>query len=265
MTLKWVVLALLVFAPAAARAGDPFASDWAPSLKSRARLIADGAGGAGFQVELSPGAITYWRDPGDAGVAPTFDFAGSENVAHAEIEFPAPTRLAESDGGEAFGYEREVVFPIRVTVADSTRPAALSLSANYAVCEKICLPARAVLRLVLPSGAGSPFADAIARSRARVPRAVDAAALGVDLTARDARDWRLCWAVAAEAPNDLFVEPPPGWWLTTKAEAPTPGRDCFALTLREAPSDAIFPADVRATIVGPSGAVETMLKLSPGR
>ena len=66
-----------------ARAADPFASDWAPSLKSKARLIADGAGQAGFQIELAPGSITYWRDPGDAGVPPGFDFSRSVNVASA--------------------------------------------------------------------------------------------------------------------------------------------------------------------------------------
>jgi DsbC/DsbD-like thiol-disulfide interchange protein len=255
-------LALALFVPLAAWAGEPFASDWAPSIKSRARLIADGAGQAGFQVELSPGAITYWRDPGEAGVPPAFDFSGSVNLAHAEVDFPAPKRIAEPDGGEAFGYERGVVFPVRVAAADPSRPVTLALKANYAVCEKICLPARATLSLALPRGVSTPFADEIAAARALIPKPADSAALGLDLTAMDARNWRLCLPASPGAPRDLFVEPPNGWWLVAKAEAREPGRDCFALALREAPADAAFPANVRATIVGGSGAVETMLKLS---
>ncbi len=258
----WAIFGLLCFASLAASADEPFASDWAPSLKSRARLIGDGGGGAGFQIELSPGAITYWRDPGDAGAAPTFDFAGSVNVARAEVAYPAPTRLAEADGGEAFGYQGGVVFPIRVTPADPSAPVTLALNANYAVCEKICLPARAKLRLDLPTGGATPAAGELERARARVPRAADATALGLDLTARGARDWRLCRPAAAAAPSDLFVEPPAGWWLIAKREPPSPGRDCFTLTLREAPADAVFPATIRATIADPAGAVETTLKLS---
>ena len=152
MNERMAVLALALLALSGPAMADPFASNWAPSLKSEARLIADGSGQAGFQIELSPGSITYWRDPGDAGVPPTFDFSRSTNVASAEVDFPAPGRIAESDGSEAFGYQRGVVFPIRVQAADPSRPVTLALDANYAVCEKICLPARAALELNLSKG-----------------------------------------------------------------------------------------------------------------
>src|SRR5271165_3937044 len=103
MNEKMAVLALALLIPSGPTRADPFASEWAPSAKSEARLIADGTGQAGFQIELAAGAITYWRDPGDAGVPPTFDFAGSDNVAKVEPVFPAPKRIKESDGSEAFG------------------------------------------------------------------------------------------------------------------------------------------------------------------
>ena len=242
---------------------DPFASNWAPSLKSEARLIADGSGQAGFQIELSPGSITYWRDPGDAGVPPTFDFSRSTNVASAEVDFPAPGRIAESDGSEAFGYQRGVVFPIRVQAADPSRPVTLALDANYAVCEKICLPARAAVSLSLSKGAATPYAADIEAARALIPKREDAAALGIELTALQGRNWRLCLPAEPGTQRDLFVEPPEGWWLTAKPEAADAGRDCFALALKQAPADAKFPAEVRATITGGEGAVETKVKLSP--
>jgi DsbC/DsbD-like thiol-disulfide interchange protein len=260
---RGVVLVFLLLAPVAARGDAPFATDWAASLKSRARLIADGEGRAGFEVELSPGAITYWRDPGDAGVPPTFDFAGSSNVARADVLFPAPERIAEPDGGEAFGYRQKVVFPIRVAPVVPGKPVTLALNANYAVCEKICLPARAKLELHLPAGPATPAAAEVASAFARVPRSLDAKTQGLDLTAVGPRAWRLCWAAEPGHPSDMFIEPPPGWWMTANRETAAAGRDCFALSAREAPADATFPVDARVTIVRPGAAVETTLALSP--
>ena len=263
MNEKMAVLALALLIPSGPTRADPFASEWAPSAKSEARLIADGTGQAGFQIELAAGAITYWRDPGDAGVPPTFDFSRSTNVASAEVDFPAPKRIVEADGSEAFGYERGVVFPIRVKAADPAKPVTLALDANYAVCEKICLPARAAVSLGLLKGTATPWAAEIDAARGMIPKSEDAAALGIEITAQEGRNWRLCLPAAPGASRNLFVEPPPGWWLTAKAEAAEEGRDCFALSLKQAPADAKFPADVRATITGGAGAVETELQLSP--
>ncbi len=253
-------LAALFGLSGATSAAEPFASDWALSLKSQARLIADGVEWAGFQVELAPGSITYWRDPGEAGAPPTFDFSGSTNLASAEVEFPAPKRIAESDGTDAFGYEGAVVFPIRVRAVDPARPVTLLLNANYAVCEKICLPARAVLKLELAAGAASPYAATLAAARVEVPKPTDARALGLEVAALDAKSWRICFAGAADK-SDLFAEPPPGWWVTVRKEEATPGRACFKLMQQEAPKDAAGPIEARLTITGADPAAETTVRL----
>ncbi len=141
----------LVLPAMPAFAADAFSTDWAPAAKSQARLIAGGGDLAGFEIALAPGAITYWRDPGDAGLPPTLDFSASDNVASVEPEFPAPKRIREADGGEAFGYDGGVVFPLRVKPRDPAKPVTLKLNADFAVCEKVCLPAKAHLELKLPS------------------------------------------------------------------------------------------------------------------
>src|SRR5271166_238652 len=163
--------ALLFAAPACALAADPFATDWAASSKSQARLVAAGGDRAGFAIRLAPGAITYWRDPGESGVPPTFDFSGSDNVAKVEPVFPAPKRIAESDGSEAFGYGDGVVLPLRIERRDPTKTVTLAVHANYAVCERICLPAEARLKLTLP-GAASPYAALVEAALASAPRPV---------------------------------------------------------------------------------------------
>jgi len=243
---------------APAHAADAFSTDWAAGAKSEARLVAAGGSLAGFEVRLAPGAITYWRDPGDAGVPPVFDFAGSDNVARVEPVFPAPRRIRESDGSEAFGYDNDVVFPLKIEASDPAKPVTLKLHANFAVCEKICLPAEARLSLTLP-GAHSTYAALVEAALAAAPRVVEARAFG-ELTPDGADGWRLCAPAEAGPARDLFVEPPAGWWISVAAAPGGAGRDCFRLSLRDKPKDAALPVALRLTMAGGAGPVETTVE-----
>jgi DsbC/DsbD-like thiol-disulfide interchange protein len=258
-----VAAAFLLLLPGApAFAADAFSTDWALAAKSQARLIAGGGDLAGFEIALSPGAITYWRDPGDAGLPPTLDFSGSANVASVEAEFPAPKRIKEADGGEAFGYDGDVVFPLAVKPRDPAKPATLKLTADFAVCEKVCLPAKARLELTLPAAPGSPHAGAINAALATVPRAIAPKDFGA-LEALGADSWRLCAAHEDGPPRDLFVEAPEGWWLKTAPAHADGGRDCFTLTIGDKPKDAALPVALRLTLTGGAGALETTIQAAP--
>jgi DsbC/DsbD-like thiol-disulfide interchange protein len=266
-----IVLALLFGAPGPVWAADAYSSDWATGLKSSARLIAagsaDGILQAGVEIKLARGAITYWRNPGDAGLPPTLSFEGSENLAQARISFPAPRRLVEGGGGEAFGYDQGVVLPIDVDAIDEAKPVAIALKLNYAVCEAICIPAEAKLRLVLPSAEAppSPFADAIAKAKQTIPRPVEWKSLAADLTATSEKTWRLCLASQAGPKRDLFVEPPEAWWFDVKpAAGGAGGADCFSLNLAQQPADSTLPVAARLTITGGQGPVETTIALGAG-
>lgn len=260
--MKPLAYALATLAFAAPAAADEYASGWARASKAEARLIAGAAGQAAVEVRLAPGAITYWRNPGDSGAPPRFDFAGSRNLARAEPRFPAPKRIAEPDGSDAFGYDDAVVFPIAVTAADAGQPVELRLKFDYAVCEKLCLPAKAELTLTLPQDGASPLAAAIAAAAAEVPRATDLGALGGALEATGADAWRLCVRAEPGPPRDLFVEAPEGWWFATKPGADSDARACFALELQQKPDGAAPPVTVRATLTGGSGAREFALTLA---
>jgi DsbC/DsbD-like thiol-disulfide interchange protein len=265
-----VVLALCCAGAAeAASAADAYSSDWAEGLKSAARLIAgppaEGVFQAGVEIRLAPGAITYWRNPGDAGLPPTLSFNGSNNLAQARTSFPAPRRLAEGSG-EAFGYDGALILPIDVEPIEAAKPVTLALKLNYAVCEKICVPAEANLRLVLPlDAAPSPYAEAIAKAKDLIPRRVNWASLAADLTATSARTWRLCLASQAGAKRDLFIEPPEAWWFDVKADvSPPAGSDCFRVNLMQQPPDSALPVAARLTITGGRGPVETTIDLKTG-
>ena len=115
----------------AAWATIPSASPWIESSNSKARLVSgtvelDGKPTlvAGVQLRMSPDWKTYWRNPGDSGVPPSFNWKGSTNLKRAEVLYPAPHRFADG-GGTAIGYDDEVLFPVWITPEREDEPITL--------------------------------------------------------------------------------------------------------------------------------------------
>jgi len=206
----------LAFA-AAARADS--ASVWIRDSHSGLRLIAgtNNAGAetlrAGIDISLAPGWHTYWRYPGDSGVPPRFSFPGSDNVANVEVLYPAPHAFTD-EAGTTIGYKNEVLFPLRIVPRDKGKPVTLHLKADYAVCEKLCVPVEASTQLTL-AGATSEIDAALAAAEAQVPKQVSAAEAG--LTVRRVGDGRkplilVDLAVPQGEKVALFVEGPTSEW-----------------------------------------------------
>ena len=125
---------------------------------------------AGIVLRLKPGWITYWRTPGDAGIPPRFDFSESENAAEVTVLWPAPRRI-DKGGVMSIGYDRDVIFPLRVKPRDPARPVLLRLTADYGVCEKLCMPANGTAAVQIPvKSVESGFDFSLAMAERRVPR-----------------------------------------------------------------------------------------------
>jgi DsbC/DsbD-like thiol-disulfide interchange protein len=139
---------------------------------SHAFLLQGGRqGGAyllGLQVKLNPGWMTYWREPGEAGIAPKIGVAGSKNVRRVNMEFPVSKKFNER-GLEVRGYENEVIFPLQVTPKNPRKPVHLRLNFTYGVCEKICLSEGIEFEQELSSKPVSAELLLIMQARARVP------------------------------------------------------------------------------------------------
>jgi DsbC/DsbD-like thiol-disulfide interchange protein len=265
---------------AVARAQD--ASAWDKELHAAARLIAGtaaasaGAGSlrAGIEIRLDPGWKTYWRYPGDSGVPPTMDFAGSENVKSVTMLWPAPKRFADEAGGYSIGYADNVVLPLRVTPNDAARPSLLHVKLGYAVCGNLCVPAQADLHLSLSRAAPAEAPDLLA-AEARVPRRIPpGAGAGLCITSvhrqADGAHERVVVEVAAPdgGPVDLFAEgPTPQWALPLpKAENASAGIASqtrrFAFDLEGLPPGAhASGATLTFTAVSPADAIEVQVHL----
>jgi DsbC/DsbD-like thiol-disulfide interchange protein len=160
---------LLALSPS--RAAFALESEWFDAGHAQVRLIADAGGDgprAGIEVRLEKGWKTYWRYPGDAGVPPRFDWSGSENLQSAKVEWPAPVMFVDESGSKSIGYHDRVVFPVAIAPADVGQPIKLHLKLDFAVCEKLCVPARAETTLVIPVESGD-LSEALEQAITAVP------------------------------------------------------------------------------------------------
>ncbi|MBL8588782.1 MAG: hypothetical protein JNK46_09660, partial [Methylobacteriaceae bacterium] len=221
----------------------------------------DGARWAAIEIVLDRGAVTYWRNPGEAGVAPQLDLAASRNLAASDLRFPAPERF-EKAGALTFGYHDRVMLPLRVVAADPRQPVELAATLDYGVCETICVPAHAVLRLTLPPGrATTAHSAALAATLALTPRPAPLGAAGAPAilaVAAESGATQPAWRVATRGPGaQLFVEAPEGWWFDVEPA----GAEAFRLVLAQKPKGVEPDPELRLTLAGPDRAVETMLRL----
>jgi DsbC/DsbD-like thiol-disulfide interchange protein len=168
-------LAATLFLVGAGFAADTV-SPWVEETGARIRLATgaagpDGTREAGLELHLTEGWKTYWLNPGPTGIPPRLDFSGSDNLAHAEAHWPAPSRIADGDA-EAAGYTGLVVVPLIVTPKDPAKPVTLKLRMDFGLCEKICVPASAELKLdLVPGVAPQAMAAALIEGfKSRVPK-----------------------------------------------------------------------------------------------
>ncbi len=207
---------MLIAAPARAE----IVSSWSESLGARARLIAGSTGNgnlAGIQIILEDGWRTYWKNAGDGGIPPAFNWAGSQNLADAEVQFPVPQRYQDSYG-TSMGYTHAVVFPIALQIIDPGKPVVISVTMDYAVCEKLCVPAQAELSLEIPAGLSVGYSQWLQQSLDQVPEARsadDASIESLQIAVADEKSWLEITARYPGKPTnlDLFIEGPESWYL----------------------------------------------------
>ncbi|WP_455481054.1 protein-disulfide reductase DsbD domain-containing protein [Bartonella sp. B12(2025)] len=113
------------------------ATSWYESDGGRIRLaitepslsgIRDGI----IEIVLKPGWKTYWRNPGNSGMAPFFNF--NQQISY-EIFYPTP-QLYKTENDWSLGYKDKVVLPFTISGSNESLSGALTLG----LCNKICLP-----------------------------------------------------------------------------------------------------------------------------
>lgn len=260
-----VILALCLPALALPAAAElPAAAAALPPGLQSARLLpgwtdAEGNRIAALELRLEPGWKTYWRQPGDSGLPPEFDWMGSDNLAGVTLHWPAPEVIRSGDD-LTLGYHDRLILPFTARAATPGQPVRLSAEVDLGLCERICVPAH--LSLEAPEAGAEPD-PAIAAALARVPAPValrptclvsaidDGMRLSVLLPKRaEAAGDQVVAAMELSGQPDVWVSQP---LLAAEAEGLRATSDFVG------PSGAPFDLDpqaVRITQIGPEGATE---------
>ena len=269
-----LTVAAILTLDAAALGGAPSASPWTASTNSKVRLVSgtvDHGGrhalAAGVQLRMDPGWKTYWRNPGDSGVPPSFDWTGSKNLKDVEVLYPAPHRFADA-GGTAVGYGEDVLFPVKLTPERDGEPIEVKLAFSYGLCKDLCIPNEVNLSLALPTDVGKGEALILDAALSRVPEPASAGRLpqvnGVEAKLDGDAPGLAIDAVFPQGATgtDLFIDGgdvfvPVPVSLGVAAD----GKQRFAVTFAS-PSEAaaVKGKTLRLTLVSDQGSTETMWK-----
>ena len=254
---------------------DAATSAWSASEHAKLRLIAgptlpSGKQRIGVEIVMSPGFKTYWRSPGQFGVPPSFDWTGSTNIGGLDVRWPVPERFQDS-AGYSIGYVGEVVIPVSVQPVDPARPVMVVLKLDYAVCEKICIPAQGEASLWLEPGVTSVTSPRLESFEAKVPVAVKpgphrekASVLEAKLddTVVDPGLKLILQIPEGGRVDDIFVEGPGTWSFgKTRLTPQADGTLLAQIRINERAKGTTGPIPLIFTMRGSPKPVETRLEL----
>ena len=180
----FALVAMVVLAPSfAVRAAS---SNWTGDQRASSRIVTatNGVQGnvlqIGVEFRYPKGWHGYWRTPGDAGIAPIFDWSASRNVASASVSWPAPSRLVIS-GLQNSVYTGDFILPVSLKLDRPHEATRIALALDYAACANVCVPEHSELTITLPPGTDEPSNEAgdIAAAARLVPQAPTGAGIDV--------------------------------------------------------------------------------------
>lgn len=150
MRISALATAVLLLPVSFACAGETAWQEVVPGVQLRlvssGLVKPDGSTLLGLEIEMPENTKTYWRVPGETGLATELDFAGSDGLKEAEIVWPHPLQDTSS-GYVDFVYFGNTLLPITATASDAS--GTVVVSAMLGICSEICLPAQASFTLPL--------------------------------------------------------------------------------------------------------------------
>ena len=95
---------------------------------------------AGIHMKMQPGWHTYWRNPGDAGIATTVTWTLPPGVTAGEIQWPVPEKLV-TPPLTSYEYSDEVTLLVPLKIAAGAAPGPLELKAKvkWQECSDLCV------------------------------------------------------------------------------------------------------------------------------
>lgn len=115
----------------------------------------------GLQIAHQPEWHTYWKNPGDSGLATSLVWTLPPGVTAGDIAWPVPHKIRIGTLAN-YGFEGTLLLPVPLTISPDFKPSLLAselevkLHAVWLVCRKECIPEEGdfVLKLPVKSSTG---------------------------------------------------------------------------------------------------------------
>ncbi|SEH23801.1 Thiol-disulfide interchange protein, contains DsbC and DsbD domains [Rhizobium sp. NFR12] len=149
---------------------------WATNEGGRMRIVTmppepDGTVRGALQIEPKDGWITYWKEPGEAGIPPQLTFSHESGITSQKMSYPVPKLITNGDVTD-IGYDRAVAFPFALKLDNPTKAgqasqvlplgaASIDVSAFIGICRNICIPFQAEFSLPMKAVRGTPVEEAM--------------------------------------------------------------------------------------------------------
>ncbi|MFZ1071974.1 MAG: protein-disulfide reductase DsbD domain-containing protein [Verrucomicrobiia bacterium] len=108
---------------------------------------------AGVDLKMEPGWHTYWKNPGEAGMATKIEWQLPRGVTAGEIQWPLPEKLPPAEV-TTYGYNNEVMLVVPLTLATNLPAGPIDLKAkvSWLECKESCIPGSGDIEATLNVG-----------------------------------------------------------------------------------------------------------------
>ncbi len=166
------------------------------------------------RFQIAPEWHLYWKNPGDAGLAPKVQWTLPDGFTVSDLQFPTPHKIA-TESAVDYGYDRELVLLATITPPKPpTRNFTLKANLTWLVCRESCIPGDATLELNTASLTPKALAEAstlIEQTRKKLPEPLAKANLTLESATATAQDGKTALTLRfsgnhAKSITDFFPE-----------------------------------------------------------
>lgn len=106
----------------------------------------------GIDMEIREGWYVYYRNPADSGMPLTVEWTHEKDFNISDIKWPYPQWKDVPGGLTSYAYADSMLYMMEATAPEDLEPGeqtTLQVSADWLICEKVCIPENADLELTL--------------------------------------------------------------------------------------------------------------------
>ncbi|MFN3562144.1 MAG: protein-disulfide reductase DsbD family protein [Chloroherpetonaceae bacterium] len=125
-----------------------------------------------LRFQIAPEWHLYWKNPGDAGLAPKVQWTLPDGFTASELQFPTPHKIATETAVD-YGYDNELVLLATIFPSKNpTRNFTIKADLTWLVCRESCIPGDASVELNTATLSDKDLANAatmIEQTRKKLP------------------------------------------------------------------------------------------------